>query len=161
PAWTCPCSGIHRPKIVHCHDSTGHRYRQLVKGADDIRQDAVFATVNTFLREDPAARKRRLRVFTYTIVPLSPDSGVLEWVEDTMPFGSFLLDRGPGRAGAHRRYFPKDWPHSKCREHMKNADKRKAYAEVENNFHPAFRFFFLEKFPEPFAWYNSRLTFTR
>lgn len=69
----------------------------------------VFATVNSFLREDPAARKRRLRVFTYTIVPLSPDSGVLEWVEDTMPFGSFLTDRGSGRAGAHRRYFPKDW----------------------------------------------------
>ncbi|CAN0560126.1 unnamed protein product, partial [Ectocarpus sp. 12 AP-2014] len=56
-------------------------------------------------REDPAARKRRLRVFTYTIVPLSPDSGVLEWVEDTMPFGSYLTDRGSGRAGAHRRYF--------------------------------------------------------
>ena len=45
---------------------------------------------------------------------------------------------------------------------MKNArDKRSGYAEVESNFHPAFRFFFLENFPEPFAWYNSRLTFTR
>lgn len=45
---------------------------------------------------------------------------------------------------------------------MKNAvDKRQAYAEVENNFHPVFRFFFLENFPEPFTWYNSRLTFTR
>lgn len=69
----------------------------------------VFATVNSFLSEDPAARKRRLRVFTYNIIPLSPDSGVLEWVEDTMPFGSFLTDRGAGKAGAHQRYFPKDW----------------------------------------------------
>ena len=52
--------------------------------------------------------------------------------------------------------------HSKCRTHLKNAaDKRKGFAEVEDNFHPAFRFFFLENFPEPFAWYNSRLTFTR
>lgn len=52
--------------------------------------------------------------------------------------------------------------HSKCRTHLKNAvDKRKGFAEVENNFHPAFRFFFLENFPEPLAWYNSRLTFTR
>lgn len=70
--------------------------------------------MNSFLREDPAARKRRLRVFTYTIVPLSPDSGVLEWVEDTMPFGSFLTDRGSGKPGAHRRYFPKDWCVSVC-----------------------------------------------
>ncbi|CAN0321773.1 unnamed protein product, partial [Ectocarpus sp. 8 AP-2014] len=52
--------------------------------------------------------------------------------------------------------------HAKCRTHLKNAvDKRKGYKEVEDNFHPAFRFFFLENFPEPFAWYNSRLTFTR
>lgn len=75
----------------------------------DVAICQVFATVNSFLREDPAARKRRLHVFTYTIVPLSPDSGVLEWVEDTMPFGSFLTDRGSGKPGAHRRYFPKDW----------------------------------------------------
>ncbi|CAM9263095.1 unnamed protein product [Ectocarpus fasciculatus] len=79
-----------------------------------------------------------------------------------MPFGSYLTDRGSDRAGAHRRYFPKDWLHAKCGKHLKNAvDKRKGYKEVEDNFHPAFRFFFLENFPEPFAWYNSRLTFTR
>lgn len=52
--------------------------------------------------------------------------------------------------------------HTKCQAHMKTSeDKRAGYAEVEKNFHPAFRFFFLENFPEPFAWYNSRLTFTR
>lgn len=34
---------------------------------------------------------------------------MLEWVEDTMPFGSFLTDKGAGKAGAHRRYFPNDW----------------------------------------------------
>ena len=40
--WFCSNSGIHRPKIVHCLDSAGGCYRQLVKGADDIRQDAVM-----------------------------------------------------------------------------------------------------------------------
>ncbi|CAM9494721.1 unnamed protein product, partial [Sphacelaria rigidula] len=49
-----------------------------------------------------------------------------------------------------------------CRKKLKDAvDKRAAFAEIEKNFHPAFRFFFLEKFPEPFSWYNRRLTFTR
>ncbi|CAM9982342.1 unnamed protein product, partial [Sphacelaria rigidula] len=38
-------SGIHRPKIVHCTDSTGSTFRQLVKGSDDIRQDAVMEQV--------------------------------------------------------------------------------------------------------------------
>lgn len=99
--------------VARYHEQQQHKTTATTKTNNNTIQQQqpgqVFDTVNTFLREDPAARKRRLKVFTYTIVPLSPDSGVLEWVEDTMPFGSFLTDRGAGRAGAHRRYFPKDW----------------------------------------------------
>jgi hypothetical protein len=35
-------SGLHRPKIVMCEGSRGGRFRQLVKGEDEIRQDAVM-----------------------------------------------------------------------------------------------------------------------
>lgn len=35
-------SGLHRPKIVMCEGSNGGRFRQLVKGEDEIRQDAVM-----------------------------------------------------------------------------------------------------------------------
>ena len=46
-------SGIHRPKIVSCVGSDGLKRRQLVKGNDDVRQDAVmqqvFDAVNNLL----------------------------------------------------------------------------------------------------------------
>jgi hypothetical protein len=89
-------SGIHRPKIVVCIGSQGGSYRQLVKGEDDIRQDAIMSQVFTYVNnlmktrntdnvssEDlgsSKAVKRRtrhnLKMVTYNILPLSPSSGV-------------------------------------------------------------------------------------
>jgi ataxia telangiectasia mutated family protein len=89
-------SGIHRPKIVMCIGSQGGSFRQLVKGEDDIRQDAIMSQVFTYVnnlmktrnnhtisREDPgtlktAARNTRhkLKMITYNVLPLSPSSGV-------------------------------------------------------------------------------------
>ena len=89
-------SGVHRPKIVVCIGSKGGSYRQLVKGEDDIRQDAIMSQVFTYVNnlmktrktdnvssEDSGsskAVKRRtrhnLKMVTYNILPLSPSSGV-------------------------------------------------------------------------------------
>mmetsp|Transcript_9361 Transcript_9361/g.35034 ORF Transcript_9361/g.35034 Transcript_9361/m.35034 type:complete len:3189 (-) Transcript_9361:83-9649(-) len=151
--------GISAPKIIFCVGRDGKRYKQLVKGQDDTRQDAVmqqtFATVNEVLREDAAARAKHLRIVTYRIVPLSPQTGVLEWVQNTDPFGSFLIDK-PSRKhrGAHSRYYPADWSHSECRKHMKEAYEAGSdlsvlvheFQTVCENIHPAFRFFLLERF---------------
>ena len=112
-------TGLHRPKIVKALGETGKKYKQLVKGDDDIRQDAVvqlvFGLVNRLLWD-----KKDLRITTYSVVPLSPMSGVLEWVLNTEPFGEFLLDSGP-RIGAHSRYFPGCWGGNLCRNHLRHA----------------------------------------
>lgn len=84
-------TGLHRPKIVVCLGSRGGRYEQLVKGEDDIRQDAimqqVFTSVNDFLRrrvtheeglKSTANEQSELKITTYNIIPLSPASAVLE-----------------------------------------------------------------------------------
>ena len=91
-----------RPKIVICIGSKGSRFKQLVKGGDDLRQDAimqqVFETVNDLLKNEGSSgnelikkclSSRQLKLITYGITPLSPASGVLEWVDDTMCFGDF------------------------------------------------------------------------
>lgn len=61
-------------------------FLQVVK-PEDVRQDAVmmqvFSTVNSLLARDPAARRRALAIRTYRVVPLTPDSGVLEYVGNT------------------------------------------------------------------------------
>lgn len=99
-------SGIHRPKIVVCIGSQGGSFRQLVKGEDDIRQDAimsqVFNYVNNIMKvrntvysssgdqaSSKAAKRRtrhNLKMVTYNILPLSPSSGVSQmWLSSFFP----------------------------------------------------------------------------
>ena len=86
-------TGIHRPKIVMCTGSQGGSFRQLVKGEDDIRQDAIMSQVFTYvnnlmkrrtnssdesrnLKNAGRQTRRRLNMITYNVMPLSPSSGV-------------------------------------------------------------------------------------
>ena len=38
------------------------------------------------------------------VVPFSPAAGLLEWCEDTVPMGEYLLGGGDREGGAHSRY---------------------------------------------------------
>ena len=49
------------------------------------------------------------------VVPLSQRSGIVEWCENTVPLGEYLIGvRGIG--GAHTRYHPTDWTAAECRK---------------------------------------------
>ena len=157
-------TGVHRPKIVNCIGSKGGRFKQLVKGGDDIRQDAimeqVFGTVNDLLRHEGAGgnnvikqslgghhipcSSRHLRLITYGITPLTPSCGVLEWVNDTMCFGEYVEDKR-GSLGAHSRYNPGEWGDFNCKDMYIEAAKdaaatvqsrRKTYKKICENFSP-------------------------
>lgn len=139
PTFDLTTSGLHRPKIVVCLGSKGGRFKQLVKGEDDLRQDAimqqVFGTVNDLLRNEDSIggdfihksvgasfikdSSRQLRLITYGITPLSPVSGVLEWVDNTMGFGEFMQDKGK-KVGASSKYFPGEWGNSACHAFYKD-----------------------------------------
>ena len=64
-------NGINLPKIVECIGSDGVARRQLVKGKDDLRQDAVmqqvFGMVNSLLEKDVQAKTRALRIRQYKV----------------------------------------------------------------------------------------------
>jgi serine-protein kinase ATM len=146
-----------------------------VKGLDDIRKDAVmqqvFRYVNSMMKRTRAkgSRKsaittRKLQLVTYNIIPLSPNTGVLEWVEETMPFGDFLVDK-PGKVAAHSRYNPGELGYLACRRKIMDADatnRRQVYDEVCQNFSPAFRFFFIEEFITNLQdWHAAKVRYTR
>ncbi len=161
-------SGVSRPKIVKVRGSDGITYKQLVKGGDDVRQDAVmeqvFANVNEKLSKDEDTRKRRLNIRTYKCVPCTPQTGVIEWVEGCRPLGDFLMHR---ETGLHARYYPHDWTHRECRERMSQVKddtaqaKEAAFRDVLQNFHPVFRFQFVEQYSDPAQWLSCRLAYTR
>lgn len=112
------CSGLNAPVKVLCLCSDGVVRAQLIKGKDDLRQDAVmqqvFGIVNELLNSDAEFIERRLQLRTYKVTPLSMRSGILEWCNNTIPVGVYLV--GNGTQGAHMKYRPNDWNNKKCRE---------------------------------------------
>ncbi|GLD57106.1 serine-protein kinase ATM [Lates japonicus] len=160
--------GVNLPKIIDCVGSDGKSRRQLVKGQDDLRQDAVmqqvFSMCSMLLQRNTDTRKRKLNIRRYKVVPFSQRSGVLEWCSGTVPIGEFLVD--PNK-GAHKRFRPRDWTNLSCRKKMMEAqrlgfdDKLQAYTEVCKNFRPVFRYFCMERFLDPAVWMEKRLAYTR
>ncbi|XP_069045887.1 serine-protein kinase ATM isoform X1 [Lepisosteus oculatus] len=160
--------GVNLPKIVDCEGSDGRDRRQLVKGQDDLRQDAVMQQVfhmcNVLLQRNSETRKRKLTVRRYKVVPFSQRSGVLEWCSGTMPLGDFLVDASKG---AHKRFRPNDWSSMACRRKMNEALKSgfegrlRVFLEVCQNFRPVFRYFCMERFLDPAVWLERRLAYTR
>ena len=168
--------GINQPKLVQAFGSDGIQYKQLAKaGNDDLRQDAVmqqlFELVNRLLLDNGATRERKLRVGTYKVVPFTPAAGVLEWVENSQLLSDYLIgnsvvDTNAKQVkGAHDRYRPSDWRHRECRDRLASCNTKEqlanAYSEICRNFKPVMHHFFLENFPSPRAWWESRLTYTR
>eukprot|EP00298_Acanthocystis_sp_HF-20_P011074 c19218_g1_i2.p1 GENE.c19218_g1_i2~~c19218_g1_i2.p1 ORF type:complete len:773 (+),score=256.67 c19218_g1_i2:38-2356(+) len=169
--------GINLPRIVNCYGSDGKIYKQLVKGEDDMRQDAVmeqvFVVLNKLLQKNPETRSRNLNVRTYKVIPLSPKSGVVEWVTNTIPLSEYLIG-GSKAGGAHVRYRPNDMSFKDARQIMTDASNKdmtsgkdclKArlpkFREVCSKVAPVFHYFFLEKYDHPTQWYQKRLAYTR
>ncbi|XP_041674601.1 serine/threonine-protein kinase ATM [Drosophila eugracilis] len=162
------CGGLNAPVKILCVCSDGQTRAQLVKGKDDLRQDAVmqqvFGIVNELLNQDSEFIERKLKLRTYKVTPLSMRSGILEWCTNSTPVGQYLVAEGKG--GAHARYRPNDWNNQKCRklssDHLKmSKDKRYAiYKKICENIKPVFHYFLLEKFPIPGVWFERRLAYT-
>lgn len=76
-----------RPRRLTTKGSDGKDYQFILKGHEDLRQDErvmqLFGLVNTLLSHDPESFKRHLHIQTYSITPLSPNSGIIGWVQDT------------------------------------------------------------------------------
>lgn len=172
------CSGLSKPLKVVCHGSDGKRYPQIVKGKDDLRGDAVmeqlFTILNSLLERDTQASQRSLLVRTYRIVPLSPFSGIMQFVSNTQQFKDLLVERGKlegshtTRKSLHERYRPYDMKHeviqSKAFELKSRPQLPKRLhllRQVWPNFQPVFRFFFLEQWLDPAEWFAHQLAYSR
>ncbi|KAG8185655.1 hypothetical protein JTE90_008926 [Oedothorax gibbosus] len=166
------CGGITLPKVIKCVGTDGIEREQLVKGCDDLRQDAVmqqvFNLVNCLLQEKMETRQRKLHIRTYKVVPVSRRSGVLQWCEGTQVLSQYLVGSLPSSPGAHIRYYPDMATPQHCRTRMMNISaepqlpkKRQIYDNICTDFPPVFRYFFLENFPEPSAWFERRQSYTK
>ena len=62
-------------------------------------------------------------VLAAQVVPFSPASGLLQWVEDTIPVHEYLTGKDK-HSGAHKRYKkPQDLPFAQCFQAMHKAKR--------------------------------------
>lgn len=168
--------GLSAPKMFSVHDTAGKEHHQIVKGHDDLRQDAVmqqlFRLLNDIFGEKTHSPQADLRFRTFQVVPLSPCAGIMECVTDAITLGELLTgnnNTGPG--GAHGRYRPNDMLHFQCRKRMADAREEynsgnsdaldRGFREVCLKFRPVMNLVFLERFPSPAEWHQSRQHYAR
>lgn len=155
--------GLSKPKIITFVLSDGNHHKLLAKhGNDDLRQDQimeqVFEKVNQMLTRDSQARKRNLRIRTYTVVPLGPQLGMIEFV----PRGAGLIDIV---RPYHRNQdsMTADEARSRMKEVQKGdrALRIAEYREICKHIKPVMRHWFRDTFVSSQAWYDSRVNWTR
>lgn len=122
--------------------------------------EQVFAEVSKMLRHHKATRQRDLHVRTYKVLPLSHQSGIIEFVPNSIPFDDFVRP-------AHAKYHPGDMKASLAREKIRSAQDQtkearvKVYRAITEKYAPVLRYFFLERFEDPDEWFERRLAYTR
>ncbi|KAJ1736309.1 Serine/threonine-protein kinase tel1 [Coemansia biformis] len=165
--------GINLPKITRVLGTDGQHYKQLVKGKDDMRQDAIieqlFRVINCFVRA-PRGRAAGLgappasglRVRTYQVVPLTKRCGVLQWVDDTVPLGSWFR-------ASDQKYRPEAPTMKQLRTIIHDVhgtsttvrEKLEVFERVCGLAPPIFRFFFSEHFYNAQSWFERREAYIR
>ena len=112
------------------------------------------------MRRCRETRQRGMRIRTYKVVPLKPQTGVIEWVLNTIPLLEYLEH-------THATIHPSDWKWSFCRRKICDAavldhSKRlQCYQEVCQHFSPVLSYFFFEHFKNPDSWLHRRISYSR
>ena len=154
--------GINVPKVIEARGSDGKTYKMLVKGKDDVRQDAVMEQVFVQVRRMLSSLSTALTIRTYRVIPLQPTSGVLEWVQNSIPLGDYLMP-------THDSIYPDDLSCRDLRHLMKKEHERVGSTTVSKletmntahaSFRPVMRHFFFDRFHTPETWYLARRTYT-
>jgi serine-protein kinase ATM len=135
-----------------------------VKGKDDLHQDAImqqiFYEMDGVMQRSRETRRREMRIRTYRVVPLKPQTGVIEWVLESIPLLEYL-------ERTHGNVYSKDWKWSICRQKVHEAatsehgKRLQIYQDVCKHFHPVLSYFFLEHFRDPDNWFARRISYSR
>ena len=155
-------SGKSLPKIVKVIDTGGNVHRQIVKGNDDLRNDAVLQQLFSLLDSVSSLR-------SYKVVPITACAGIAEWVSGTVTVGNYLVGYPSEATGAHCRYHPGELAPNDAKTRMvqvrqqSKGDNSTILAtykdEICPNFSPTMRYFFYENFHTPVAWYAAQTAY--
>ena len=90
-----------RPRKLSLRGDDGVEYGFLLKGKEDLRQDErvmqLFGLVNTLLGVEADTAPSSLSIITYSVIPLSPTSGLLRWVPNAPTLNTLINNQRKAR----------------------------------------------------------------
>jgi phosphatidylinositol kinase/protein kinase (PI-3 family) len=85
-----------RPRKLQIRGGDGQDYAFLLKGHEDLRQDKrvmqLFGLVNTLLANDNDTAKKDLKIRAYSVIPLAPNSGLIQWMQNCDTLHALIKD---------------------------------------------------------------------
>jgi FKBP12-rapamycin complex-associated protein len=89
-------SSKQRPRKITLKANDGKDYNFLLKGHEDLRQDErvmqLFSLVNTLMSNDRVTSKHDYSIRGYSVIPLSPNSGLIEWLGQCDTFHDLIQE---------------------------------------------------------------------
>jgi len=156
-------ASLQKPRKLSIRGSDGNVYGILAKPKDDMRKDQRLMEFNTminrFLKRDVEASKRRLYIRTYAVIPLNEECGLIEWVDNLKTFRDIIL-----KLYKDRNIVPNYTEIRNLLDEGSSGLPEKATIfpdRVITSFPAVFHEWFVESFPDPSAWFNARLRYTR
>ncbi|KIW85501.1 hypothetical protein Z517_00892 [Fonsecaea pedrosoi CBS 271.37] len=156
-------ASLQKPRKLTIRGSDGNLYSVLAKPKDDLRKDQRLMEfnnmINRCLKRDVDAAKRRLYIRTYAVIPMNEECGLIEWVDNLKTFRDIILKLYKDKS-IHPNYMEiRNLLDESCSGDPENA---KIFTDkILKKFPPVFHEWFVESFPDPSAWFNARLRYTR
>jgi DNA-dependent protein kinase catalytic subunit len=96
-------SSIRKPKRIKFYGSSGNEFMFLAKGCEDLRNDEriqqLFLLMNSVVSKGNGDAENAhnmssfaLKARTYAVIPMSSKVGLLEWVSNTAPLKSIIVE---------------------------------------------------------------------
>uniref|UniRef100_A0A1I7XT16 PI3K/PI4K domain-containing protein n=1 Tax=Heterorhabditis bacteriophora TaxID=37862 RepID=A0A1I7XT16_HETBA len=154
---------LQRPKRLVLRGVDGRRYQIMCKPSDELRKDARFMDVNRMMnglmRQNADARRRQLMVRTFSVIPLQPSGGILEWVPNLVPYRTVLQPLFEQKSGG--AITDNEW-------HLNwdvNASLEQRIERMRKFYYRHYPLvmaeWFRRQFPDPSSWHSARIGFAR
>ncbi|KAI5181377.1 serine/threonine-protein kinase ATR [Nematocida sp. AWRm80] len=146
---------LQRPKKLKILMTTGVFKSFLCKANDDLRKDARFMDLillfNSLFKSDDACRSYSIR--TYTVIPITPSSGIIEYLENTLTLKSICETLYSEMNISLKEYYARG----------KRQQNKRYGSDLENilkSVPPVFSEFFRRTFVTPAYWLQVRKRYT-
>jgi hypothetical protein len=102
-----------RPKKISFIANDERVYSFLAKGGEDIRVDQrvqqLFRTSNNAFDSFSASSSRNLRLRTYSVIPVTPYIGLIEWIPRSIPLKVLIEREATSRLSVHSKSLGVRW----------------------------------------------------